>query len=197
MQDYIRETGSVMIVLSRCAATTAEPDNGHRKFYAFLLNPKACERAHTLRRLASDGCKQATHRRLRGVDDQGIPHSRHAEEYPPIIAEGVAELHTSTPDDKTAADNPKPPRRPPPLAPAKSGQSKSAGQPVIRDRHSEATSAGAASDSVKQSGTRDESCFSFPRVHRRVCRAGGPLVLLEDNLLPTTSMPGGVTTPRH
>ena len=66
MAAYIRTTGSVLIIVWRCAATPHESDNGYRKVMAFLVNRVAYERAKILRSLAAKPCKHPSHRRLRG-----------------------------------------------------------------------------------------------------------------------------------
>ena len=207
MAAYIRTTGSILIIVWRCAATPHESDNGYRKVMAFLVNPVAYERAKILRSLAAKTCKHPSHRRLRGNDENGVPHCRHAEEYPPLIAEGVKQMHTPvdgevidvtqapSPARKTVNTARAPPRAPPGPGGAAATRAAAAAK---RSAPPETRFSKAAKQAPPKTrlakvarGMRDSIVFLVCIVAHI---EGGPFVLLNDGALPEAPMPGGVTS---
>ena len=201
MQSYIRKTGSVMINVHRCAATTHESDNGYRKVMCFLVNKVAAKRAHKLRKLEADGCSHTSHRRLRGNDANGVSHSRHAEEYPPQIAEGVAEMHDArtSVDPEAPTAPPPPPPLPPPKAPPKKPPPRSGPSPPKSVDGASATGKrvtweappATRSNNKVARGARTSAVFLVCILAHQI---GGPLILVHDGALPETTIPGGATS---
>ena len=207
MAAYIRTTGSVLIIVWRCAATPHESDNGYRKVMAFLVNRVAYERAKILRSLAAKPCKHPSHRRLRGNDENGVSHSRHAEEYPPLIAEGVKQMHTPVDGEVIDVTQAPPPARgtaraarAPPRAPPGPGGAAAtrAAAAAKRSAPPETRLSKAAKQAPPRTrlakvarGMRDSIVFLVCIVAHI---EGGPFVLLDDGALPEAPMPGGVTS---
>ena len=114
VKEFTQTSGSALFTVARCVTTPPQADHGYRKIYGFLANPVAMARAVDLRALSAIPCTHASHRRMRGTDENGVPHSRHAEEYTPSIAKGVAQMHLG---DACGEGGAQPPSRPPPAQP--------------------------------------------------------------------------------
>ena len=203
MRDYIRDTGSVILTLSRCAAdppVVGSTTSGYRKYMSYLLNPVAAARAGKLQKLVSDGCKHKHHPRLTGVDENGISHSRHAEQYPSVLSEATAALHlpaqpvggpraTASGHDGGGGD---------------AGNDDDDGREKDCDRSSEAQNGSRSQRSETRAQKRTTTAKAPPTKAPRqarafltcivACAAGGPLVLLNDCLLPFVDIGGGAAS---
>ena len=201
MRDYIKDTGSVIVTVSRCAAEppVAGSDTvGYRKYMSFLLNPVAAARATELKKLATAGCTHTHHPRLTGVDANGVSHSRHAEQYPPVLNSAVAELHLPSSGDVGSSDG------------GSGGGDSDARKPDGKDADDDGRDAPSGiatrtraqkrvtfsqtlpkTKAPRQSATGTSVAFLACLV---ACTAGGPLVLLLDGGLPFADVAGGATS---
>ena len=165
MREFVQASGSTLFTVARCVTTSHEADHGYRKIYGFSANPKAWARAVDLRALSAIPCTHASHRRMRGTDENGVPHSRHAEEYTGPIAKGVAQMHlggvegdrgAQSPSQPPPAQPPAPPPPPPPSAPGASPR-----------RSSRLQGASSASQTQKSKTTRAGSGAAGGRAYER------------------------------
>ena len=222
MKEFMRVSGSQLFTVARCSTTSHLPDNGYRKIYGLAANPKALARATDLLALSAVVCTHASHRRLRGTDENGVPHSRHAEEYTGPIAKGVAQMHLAggpvddsvQPPAQPPPDRPPtPPPPPPPDASPRRSQRRPTGgaasgpQGPAAGKASGRTSAiGKPARRVAETPTQSAGRKDSPACARKgklvtaflvamvTSAANGPLILLNDGDLPLGDVPAGTTS---